>query len=417
VEVLITIAYFFFVRLVFYDYKLLRFNFFWKMAVFGLYFAAVLTEIILLGQYTPYSKELVVSNYVIQIAPEIGGEVTEVHVRPNTPIKKGEPLITMDPRREKNNVDKLEAQLVAARQSVKQLSAALDAADAQVRVEEQNIVEAKADSEAADQAMEAAKAEEIFAKQKYDIELKDYEQGAGSKLRTENTKRGWDVAKANLASAVADRARARIVADSTAALDRAKAQQREAKAALESRINGVNTQVAQTEAELANARIALENRTILAPTDGYVVNLQIRTGQVVRLKQRMMTFVSTDEFRLFSKHRQKGIHWIRSGDEAEIAFEMYPGQVFSAEVVSVVWATPGAQGQIGGTIREPKLEAQETYWVRLRRKEGYPDYPMTFGAVGVAAVYTSRSADALRFLRKLEIQSESFLNYIYNPFK
>ena len=48
-EILVTIAYVFLVRLVFFDYKLLRFTLAWKFAVFGLYAAAALTEIILLG--------------------------------------------------------------------------------------------------------------------------------------------------------------------------------------------------------------------------------------------------------------------------------------------------------------------------------------------------------------------------------
>jgi hypothetical protein len=36
-EVIVTLAYFFLVRMVFFDYKLLRFNMFWKFAVFGIY--------------------------------------------------------------------------------------------------------------------------------------------------------------------------------------------------------------------------------------------------------------------------------------------------------------------------------------------------------------------------------------------
>ena len=59
-EIIVTLAYFFLVRLVFFDYKWLRFNMFWKFVVFGIYIGAAMTEIIALGQYTPYSKELLV---------------------------------------------------------------------------------------------------------------------------------------------------------------------------------------------------------------------------------------------------------------------------------------------------------------------------------------------------------------------
>ena len=49
-EIIVTIAYFFLVRMIFFDYKLLRFNLFWKFVVFGIYAGAALTEIIALGQ-------------------------------------------------------------------------------------------------------------------------------------------------------------------------------------------------------------------------------------------------------------------------------------------------------------------------------------------------------------------------------
>ena len=95
-EIIVTIAYFFLVRLIFFDYKLLRFTLFWKFIVFGLYAAAALTEVILLGQYGPYSKEAAVEAYVVQMAPEFGGIVKAVYAEANKPMKKGDPLFEMD---------------------------------------------------------------------------------------------------------------------------------------------------------------------------------------------------------------------------------------------------------------------------------------------------------------------------------
>jgi multidrug resistance efflux pump len=81
VEILVTVAYFCLVWLIFYRFRILRFNLFWKFIVFGLYAAAALTEVILLGQTTPYSRELVVERVVIKLAPQFGGLVSEVHVK------------------------------------------------------------------------------------------------------------------------------------------------------------------------------------------------------------------------------------------------------------------------------------------------------------------------------------------------
>jgi multidrug resistance efflux pump len=113
-EIIVTLAYFFLVRLVFFDYKWLRFNLFWKFVVFGIYIGAAMTEIIALGQYTPYSKELLVESRVLQIAPEYGGIVKEVQAKANVPLKKGDPLFLMDPAPRQAKVDEIRAQLAEA---------------------------------------------------------------------------------------------------------------------------------------------------------------------------------------------------------------------------------------------------------------------------------------------------------------
>ena len=46
----------------------------------------------------------------------------------------------------------------------------------------------------------------------------------------------------------------------------------------------------------------------------------------------------------------------------------------------------------------------------------FTDTPLQFGASGLAAIFTSKAIDLVKVLRMIEIQSESLLNYIYNPF-
>jgi multidrug resistance efflux pump len=415
-EIIITIAYFFLVRLVFFDYKWLRFNMFWKMAVFGVYFGAVLAEIIFLGQYTPYSKETLVNRFVVQIATERGGEIVAVHVTPNTPVKKGDVLIEMDDWRDRNDVHQLEAELVQAQQDVVALKAGVDVARARVQVAQDDLAEAKAAYDASVAGLAQAKAGEVFAKQKYEIEEKNFKQGAGSKLRAENARRAWDTARAALKGAIADQTRAEVAARSEAGVREANARLVEAEARYDSVVDGVHTQVAQIQAQLDSARVKLENRTIRAPSDGYVTNLNVKPGQVVRLKAPFMTFVSTDAYRIASTHIQKGIQWVQSGDAGEVAFDMYPGKVFPAEVVSVVWITPESQGRISGVWEGVKLTEEARFTVVMRLTGEHPEHPLRFGARGLAAIYTSKSVDALRVIRKIEMRSESYLNYLFNPF-
>jgi len=201
------------------------------------------------------------------------------------------------------------------------------------------------------------------------------------------------------------------------ALEEAEATLRIAELALRSEIGDQHTEVAIVYAELERAKYNLNATTIRAPSDGYVVNLALHPGGFVRLKTPVMTFVSTDEYWLVGKLLQRGTQHIKSGDEAEIALEMYPGHVFKAEVVSLVEGIGNAQLVPSGRIPDAQnLNPAEVFAVKLVLKEESPEMPLVFGATGLAAIYTKDAAGFLVFLRQLEIRSESYLNYLYNPF-
>jgi len=70
--------------------------------------------IIVLGQYTPYSKRMFVQRPVLQMAPEFGGIVTDVPVKPNVPLKQGDVLFRMDPTPWRDKVEQLEPEFALA---------------------------------------------------------------------------------------------------------------------------------------------------------------------------------------------------------------------------------------------------------------------------------------------------------------
>lgn len=375
-ELLITIAYFFLVRLVFFDYKLLRFTLFWKFVVFGIWIGALLTEILALGQFAPYSKSAFVQTYVVQMAPEWGGKVKQVFVKPNVPIKKGDPLFQMDTEEKQYEVDLRAAQLAAADTRVAELAQQLAQAKAQVD-------KVKADLEI----------ERIMYQQ-----VKDAAGGgAASRYRLESVRQAVASLGAELIAAEAARDAAQL--------------------ALDSNIDNKPTAVAEALAELNKARYYLEQTTVRAPSDGYVSNLQLHPGAFVRLKAPLMTFISSEEHWIVAKTLQNGVQRVAPGDKAEVALAMYPGKVFDAEVVSVVWANGNAQGVPSGVLPpEQQVHPGMEFFVRLRMTEQDPDYPLRFGARAIVAIYSKDCADFLKLLRQIEIQSESFLNYLFNPF-
>jgi multidrug resistance efflux pump len=171
------------------------------------------------------------------------------------------------------------------------------------------------------------------------------------------------------------------------------------------------------EAELEKAKYNLEHTTIVAPSDGYVVALALRPGAFIRLKTPVLTFVSSEEYYLVAAVNQRAARWVDEGDEVEVALSLYPGRVFPGVVDSVIWGSGKAQILPSGTLPTSSvLQGSEYFYVRLRLKEDDPDFPLRFGAIGLAAIYTGNGPDVFRLLRQLEIRSESWLNYLYNPF-
>ena len=375
-ELLITIAYFFLIRLIFFDYKLMKFNLFWKFVVFGLWVGAVLTEILMLGQYTPYSKEAFVQSYVVQMAPEYGGRVKEVFITSNTPIKKGDPLFQMDPEPWQNRVDEHEALLASAGTSVQTLA--------------QKVIEARADAAGTEANLKGATA-------KYEMIKRAAEKDAVSRIHLEEIEQ-------RVAAL-----RAQTHADAAAV--------RTAQLAFDSEVGDEHTQIAEVLAKLATAKYHLKSTIIRAPSDGYVSNLQLYPGSFIRLKNPVMTFINSEEYWIAAKMDQRGIQRVKPGNHAEVAFDMYPGKVFPAKVVSVIWANGNSQGVPSGQIpTEESVGGGFDFMVRLHLTENNPDYPVRFGASGLVAVFTKEAPDFLVLLRQIEIHSESYLKYLFNPF-
>lgn len=114
--------------------------------------------ILSMNNYHPSSTDARVFQRVVQITPHITipGRVQSVVAEPNTPLKKGDVLFTIDPRPFQFEVDRLEAALAAANQSVPQLKAALQQASAAVERAEAQFNLAQADFDRQNQLFQRA---------------------------------------------------------------------------------------------------------------------------------------------------------------------------------------------------------------------------------------------------------------------
>ncbi|WP_420338431.1 HlyD family secretion protein [Roseibium sp.] len=320
---------------------------------------------------------------VIEIIPNVTGEVVDVPVKPLVPLEKGTLLFQIDPLPYQAIVDQKKAALAEARQTVPQLEAAYLAAKASVAE-----AEALRDRSQDDfQRYQQANANAVAA-------------GATSTPFSES-----DVEQRRLTYLASE-----------ASLDRAKASENQALLAFNSEIDGVNTSVARLEADLRKAEFDLEQTSVRAPTDGVVLALTLRPGQrVANLPLRSwMAFAPISSRRVVAAIPQTRMRFVEPGQTAEVTFSVRPGKIYSAEVESLVLMTAAGQIPPNGVL--PSLSSHhgpnEDVGVVLKLLD--PDTPVreiVGGAGGTSAIYTE-NVQATHIIRRVMIRMEAWLNYV-----
>ncbi|MBX3436336.1 MAG: HlyD family secretion protein [Planctomycetaceae bacterium] len=323
----------------------------------------------------PQSMDARVFEYVVPMATHVpqAGPVTEVPVLPNVPVKKGDVLFRIDPQPYEFQVAQLEAALAAAEQNVPQLQAAYDAAAASVeRLEKQ----------------------QEFAESEFERFKKLHSEKVATQEQLEQATRNLEIAQASLREAQAQATKAKLAADAKTA-------------------DGVNVDVAQLKAQLANARYNLDQTTVRAPVDGTVINLELQPGLVVRPGEPVLTLVENPHGIVVLTLPQEYLSLIEPGNHVEVALDMYPGKMLRGKVDAIVWATGQGQLTAAGTVpTATEKQPAGRFGVKVLIDEADQKlYRLPAGAHGAAAIYTDHGK-AFRIVRKVIVRWYTWLNYI-----
>lgn len=416
---LITFIFALVVWLVFFKFKWLRFTKAWGVLV--LFFAAhlFLTFIVGLRFITPYSTNLKVVQHTIQLIPRLPEPtlVTAVLAQPDVPVKKGQPLFQFDRRPYEYQVRQLEAQIeaasasaISAKYKVEQLKAGLAGANQDVRMY-------KADLDAAEQKVVRSKSELEYAKYQQQLSQGLSQKGAGPEEDAQKWTAQMNADEAAVLQATAEAQRSRLKYESqwegvNTTVAGAAAEMKESEAALKQAAATVESLKAQLEL----ARYYLDNTLMVAPEDGYIVNLQVQPGMVagiVRMGGIAAFIVDKDRY-LLASFNQETLKYVKVGQPVEVALDLYPGQIFAAKVDSVWWANGDGQYLPTDILpkfypadpTQPQAEFAVKIYLKNPSKVGLP-----IGAQGAATIYTSGGGFAV--LRKISIRMHSWFNWLY----
>lgn len=374
--------------LVYFKFKWLPWNIVTQVITITIPIVGLTLLILILNIVAPSSHDVRVINYVVPVVPRVSGRVIDVPIEANRPIKEGDVLFRIDPvpfelavKAAEGNLGMLRAKLLTAEANQRTLGEQLNSATGQVQAlsAQLNLVR---------------------------LRLQQYQElaatGAGNKFDLEQAQAEVRKLEGQLASTIAEQSQVR----EKLAAKTVDGEQDE--------VAQVKAQIAQAEAQVGDARWNLEQTVYHAPADGTVVSLALRPGAVAAMLPMLpvMTFVEDEQW-ILAIYYQNEVRKIKPGQEAEVAFKMYPGRIVKLKVDSIMWATAQGQLPIGGHYITAGIAPipPNALAVRLLVDERDKDIFLASGAHGAGAVYTD-SGKAIHILRKIILRISAKLDWL-----
>ena len=400
-EVLLLAIYSLFVWLIFFKFKWLAWTTTAAVIVVTIPIFALAGLILLLNVFAPSALDVQVVKYVVQVLPRVTGRVIEVPVEPNRLTRRGDVLFRVDPRPFQYEVNRLEAQLASTAAGVEAQRADLQAAEAHIGVSENRVTSIQSSIEATRVRLKLA---ELRLGQTRQLAA----EGAGDQFEAERWETDVAQQRADIGALIPQLA----AAEQEVTANRAKA------AGIRERVDassgGDQADVAQIRAQLEEAKWKLTETTVYAPTDGWVINLQLRPGSTVSQLplNPVMTFVEED-FIILALFGQNELHQVEPGNEAEIALSTYPGRIIKTKVDSIVWAQGQGQLPLTGTLPQtgPAPLPEGRFAVKLVLDEREKGLFLAAGARGTGAIYTQH-LHMIHIIRKVLLRVTAYLDWV-----
>jgi multidrug efflux pump subunit AcrA (membrane-fusion protein) len=151
---------------------------------------------------------------------------------------------------------------------------------------------------------------------------------------------------------------------------------------MDSEIGGVNTSVAQLQAQLDNANWELSQTAVRAPADGYVTVVALTVGDRALQARSAMSFIVEKEITLVGMFSQNGFQTIKEGAAIDIVFDNMPGRIYHAKVIAIPKGIGQGQIAASGTLaRTNALGGTTVFPAELSVPEGISRDSLRLGDV------------------------------------
>lgn len=294
-----------------------------------------------------------VKAHVVVIAPEVSGKIAEVAVQDHKPVAQNELLFRIDPEPYKLALDRTEAELDQARAQVENLRATL--------------------AEAQSELVEAQGRVSYF-----EVQLQRQRQLTA---RNAGLATKFDEAESNVASArdhvgvvqaKLAKALTALAGDPQLSADR-------------------HPMVRERQAARDRAVLDFEHTRVLAPVAGIPVNVKLQLGEQARASTAVFAIVADARPWVEANFKETDLAYVRPGQKASVVLDIYPDEVWAAEVESISPAT-GAEF----SILPPQnasgnwVKVVQRLPVRLRLIERPDQPPLRTGVTATVSIDTGR---------------------------
>jgi multidrug resistance efflux pump len=331
----------------------------------------ILAVFLALFNYLTPSGRVTVTGRVVEVTPNVTGQIVAIPVKPNVPVKANDVLFQIDPAPFQYKVAQLQASVAGAKQQAEILKANYDQATANVA---------------------GLAAQVAFNTQRNADIQKLAAEGANTTFQAQDRQNQYET--------------------SLAQLNVAKASQQSAKLALDSEIGGVNTTVAQIAAQLDTASWELSQTTVRAPADGYVTAVALTVGDRALQARSAMSFIVENEIALVGMFSQNGFQTINEGAAVDIVFDNAPGRIYHATISAIPRGIGQGQIAVSGTLaRTTALGGTTAFPAVISIPQEMSRESLRLGMSGNATVFAG-NAGVIGLLASILVWISSYTAYL-----
>jgi multidrug resistance efflux pump len=329
---------------IFSRFKLLRWG--WRSGTVSVLVGVfILATFLALFNYLTPSGRVTVTGRVVEVTPNVTGQIVAIPVKPNVPVKANDLLFQIDPAPFQYKVSQLQASLAAAKQQTEILKSNYEQATANVS---------------------GLTTQVAFNKQRNADIQKLAAEGANTQFQAQDNQNQYETALAQL--------------------NAAKAAQQSAKLAMDSEIGGVNTTVAQLQAQLDNANWELSQTT--------------------------MSFIVEKEITLVGMFSQNGFQTIKEGAPVDIVFDNAPGRIYHAKITAIAKGVGQGQVAVSGTLaRTNALGGATVFPAEISIPDEMSRESLRLGMSGSATAFAG-NAGVIGLLASILVWISSYTAYL-----